>query len=126
MITEISGTRLFYKISLPTIHERQLRTGYIGHKQSCTIFTCSPRLCMGGNLNIKYFSSIVVSLLSETTEDFIAINDNMKRFVMGLYENVMEGKESELAERQSVCERERGRAYEKEGSSIGTKIIRFT
>ncbi len=67
------------------------------------------------------------ALLSETTEDFIAINDNTKRFVMGLYAKCNRG-ERELAGRETerMCVCERGRAYEKEGSSVGTKIIRFT
>ncbi len=41
-------------------------------------------------------------------------------------QNVMEGKESKLTERQGEIECVRGRAYEKEGSSVGTKIIIFT
>jgi hypothetical protein len=60
---------------------------------------------VGGNLIIKYFSSIVASPLSETTEGFIAINDNTKRFVMGLYAKCKRG-ERELAgerQRESVC-----------------------
>jgi len=48
---------------------------------------------------------------------------------MGLYAKCNGGKESYLVEiqreRECVCERERGRAYEKEGSSVGTKITRF-
>jgi hypothetical protein len=58
------------------------------------------------------------------SEDFVVINDNTKRFAMGLYAKC-NGGERELArgetERECVCVR--GRAYEKEGSSIGTKII---
>ena len=61
------------------------------------------------------------------SEDFIAINDNTKMFAMGLYAK-HNGGERELdsgeIERERVCVR--GRAYEKEGSSIGTKINRFT
>ncbi len=37
-ITKISGTRLFQEISLPTVHEGQMRAGFIGHKQSWWIF----------------------------------------------------------------------------------------
>ncbi len=53
------------------------------------------------------------------SEDFFVINDNTKRFAMGLYAKC-NGGESKLAngeterERERVCERERGRAYEKE------------
>ncbi len=61
------------------------------------------------------------------SKDFIVINDNTKRFVMGLYAK-RNGGERELAsgetERECVCVR--GRACEKEKSSIGTKINRFT
>jgi hypothetical protein len=61
------------------------------------------------------------------SEDFIAINDNTKRFAMGLYAK-HNGGERELSSRETERERERvrGRACEKEGSSIGTKINRFT
>ncbi len=60
------------------------------------------------------------------SEDFFAINDNMKRFAMGLYAKC-NGGERELASRDTQRERERvrGRAYEKEGNSAGTKIIIF-
>ncbi len=60
------------------------------------------------------------------SDDFITINDNTKRLAMGLYAKC-NGGERELASRETERERvcERGRAYEKEGSSVSTKIIRF-
>jgi hypothetical protein len=61
------------------------------------------------------------------SDDFIAINYNTKSFAMGLYAK-QNGGERELdsgeTERESVCVR--GRVSEKEGSSVGTKINRFT
>ncbi len=59
------------------------------------------------------------------SEDFIAINDNTKRFAMGLYEKC-NGGERELASGERVCVCVRGRAYEKGGPAVSTKIIRFT
>jgi hypothetical protein len=59
------------------------------------------------------------------SEDFIAINDDTKRFAMCFYAK-RNGGERELCSRdqERVCMR--GRAYEKEGTCVGTKINRVT
>jgi hypothetical protein len=61
------------------------------------------------------------------SDDFIAINDDTERFAIVLYAQRNRGErelDSRETERECVCMR--GRAYEKEGSSVSTKINRFT
>ncbi len=53
------------------------------------------------------------------------INNNAKRFAMGLYAKC-NGREREQASGETEKECVRGRAYEKVGSSVSRKIIRFT
>ncbi len=64
------------------------------------------------------------------SDDFIAINDNTKRFARGLYAK-RNGGERELDSREPERERERERESVRQcagerGSSVGTKIIIFT